>query len=164
MYICLICKYFIDNIEYLFILGIIVNQGATMKDTEAVEINLEFLGKTIPLQENELIYRDQIREMRDKIIEYSKVNVKEIEKCGKTSIIHHPCFFINGGRGSGKSTVLRALRKSLDVMVIKSNCWRIWIQRNWRIRKTSLSIFLVGCRTNYRNVTGIFWMEKSRIN
>lgn len=85
-----------------------------MKETESIEINLEFLGKTEPLQEHELIYRNQIREMRDKIIAQSKVNVNEMSKGDKTAIMHHPCFFINGGRGSGKSTVLRALRKSLD--------------------------------------------------
>lgn len=85
-----------------------------MKEAKPIEINLELLGQTISLQENELIYRDQIKEMQKKIIEHTRVNVKEMEKYGKTSIMHHPCFFINGGRGSGKSTVLRALRSSLD--------------------------------------------------
>ncbi len=75
-------------------------------------IDLDFLEKTTPLPQEELIYRNEFTQLWNDITQKVRKNV-ENARLGNSAPLHHPCFFINGGRGSGKSTLLRTLRTEL---------------------------------------------------
>lgn len=84
-----------------------------MASTKPITIHLGELGKTKPLPSEELIYGDDIRDFKETIQLIVRNNLDAIEKKDRLSVIHQPCFFVNGERGSGKSTVLRELQRAL---------------------------------------------------
>ncbi len=84
-----------------------------MGDAKPITIHLDELGKTKPLPPEDLIYRDDIQNFKETIQSIVKNNLDAIERRDRVSIIHQPCFFVNGERGSGKSTVLRELQRAL---------------------------------------------------
>lgn len=71
-------------------------------------INLDALDATKSLDANQLIYRDLMNRLCEKIQAIAKEN-----KDQQNTNWQHPCFFINGARGTGKSTLLRGLTKKL---------------------------------------------------
>lgn len=84
-----------------------------MGDAKPITIHLDELGKTKPLPPEDLIYRDDIQNFKETIQSIVKDNLDAIERRDRVSVIHQPCFFVNGERGSGKSTVLRELQGAL---------------------------------------------------
>lgn len=84
-----------------------------VQKVDSIVIRLGELGKTKPLPPQELIYGDSIEDFKKTICNIVRDNVEAIEREDGISVVHQPCFFVNGGRGSGKSTVLRALQRDL---------------------------------------------------
>lgn len=80
-----------------------------MRQKKSIVINLDYLERTGHYKDAELIHYEELdylqKEIRTKVAENAQSENKEI--------LHHPCFFINGGRGSGKTTLLQALQRTL---------------------------------------------------
>lgn len=75
-------------------------------------IDLDALERNTTLEPEELIYRDDCDKMCKNIWKKVENNVGKGEPPRqKQTILHHTCFFINGGRGSGKTTLMRAVTK-----------------------------------------------------
>lgn len=94
----------------------------SMNDTN-VTINLDTLDSNEVRSEGELIFQKQFRQLVKKIRRKARENndwLAEQEKYGQWSKEQEDesrgiptCFFINGSRGSGKSTLMRAVRDAL---------------------------------------------------
>lgn len=93
---------------------------------EEIIINLENLDSTKPLEDNEYIHLQKLKNLTELILDTVKQNTKDdtekdecSHKCKEewddnpVHIYQNPCFFIHGRRGSGKSIFLRGLRKKL---------------------------------------------------
>lgn len=98
-----------------------------MSDTNIV-VDLDMLDTNQQLSENQLIYREECKDFARQIREAANNNIKLVgedrgahkyivydEKQDNRSymINSNPCFFVNGARGTGKSTFLKALTKKL---------------------------------------------------
>lgn len=81
-----------------------------------VIVNLDDLDSTKPLEEENLIFGDAFKYLTDNVVRKVDENTKFLEthKEYPAARKNNLCFFINGGRGMGKSTLLRALRHHLD--------------------------------------------------
>lgn len=81
-----------------------------------VIVNLDDLDSTKPLEEENLIFGDAFKYLTDNVVRKVKDNTKFLEthKEYPAARKNNLCFFINGGRGMGKSTLLRALRHHLE--------------------------------------------------
>lgn len=80
-----------------------------MDTKQEVVIDLESLEKTEIFDEKNLIHQRHFCALRDMIFSRVEANLK----AKKGTLLYQPCFFINGSRGSGKTTHLRALQRSL---------------------------------------------------
>lgn len=85
---------------------------------EKLDIDLDKLDSDEPLKENSYIYKDLLELLYKRVRETAKANREYAKERGRGSragfgIRQHPCFFINGGRGTGKSTLLRGIREKL---------------------------------------------------
>lgn len=85
---------------------------------EKLVIDLDKLDSDEPLEENSYIYKDLLELLYKRVRETAKANREYAKERGRSSragfgIRQHPCFFINGGRGTGKSTLLRGIREKL---------------------------------------------------
>lgn len=85
---------------------------------EKLVIDLDKLDSDEPLKENSYIYEDLLDLLYKRVRETAKANREYAKERGRGSragfgIRQHPCFFINGGRGTGKSTLLRGIREKL---------------------------------------------------
>lgn len=101
-------------------------------------INLAKLESTVPVGEDELIFKGIFGELCETIVYKVEDNVKKctqienhIRKCNQWN---NTCFFINGGRGSGKSTLLRAVGNRLE-----SDCRSMKIHRLASVDPTELA-------------------------
>ncbi len=91
-----------------------ITNKAAMINEDSIIINLDELEKTSPIPQNNLIFKKSFEELKAKIIEKTNKNVDRLKSTGdKETVLYQPCFFVNGGRGSGKSTILRSLRREL---------------------------------------------------
>lgn len=88
--------------------------------SEELVIELDKLDSDEPLEEHSYIYRGFLESLHKKILNTAEANKLFIEKQQKKQhgkpkfhIHQHPCFFINGGRGTGKSTLLRGIKEKL---------------------------------------------------
>ena len=75
-------------------------------------IDLNNLENNLPLDTKELIYNKDFESLMEDIRRKVQANVAA-SNGNDECLVWQPCFFINGGRGSGKSTFLRSLRNSL---------------------------------------------------
>ncbi len=85
-----------------------------MINKNAVVINLDELQKTAPLPEEQIIYKEEYSDLKKKIIE--KIEIEDERRNDAEYTLESSrklCFFIDGVRGSGKSTILRTLEKDL---------------------------------------------------
>ncbi|MBR3902712.1 MAG: hypothetical protein IKJ29_03525 [Akkermansia sp.] len=80
-----------------------------MEQKQEIIIDLEGLEKTEALEAKDLIYRSEFEKLSDEIV--ALVGKNAMAPDGQ--LLYQPCFFINGSRGSGKTTFLRALRKKI---------------------------------------------------
>lgn len=97
------------------------NQKGNAVSLSTVTIDLDALDSTEALSEDKLIFYDEYQRMVDNILKKARSNIKKIKS--KDSSAHNNadedsqntpnCFFINGPRGSGKSTLMRAVRQKL---------------------------------------------------
>lgn len=86
-----------------------------MSTESAIIVDLNQLENTAPLLKNQLIYREEYDILKNKIIDKIKIskNINQNRKNGLT-LSNSLCFFIDGARGSGKSTIMRVLEKDLS--------------------------------------------------
>lgn len=84
-----------------------------MSEITPIKINLEELENNAPLPESQIIYQDVFTELKRQIIRKTEINVRKMTNTDKMTLVHQPCYFINGERGSGKSTFLRSLQNAL---------------------------------------------------
>lgn len=97
------------------------NQTGNRVATSAVTINLDTLDSTKALGAGELIFYDEYRRMVENIRKKARSNIKKInsEDSSVRNNVYEGsqstpnCFFIDGPRGSGKSTLMRAVREEL---------------------------------------------------
>lgn len=97
------------------------NKKGNAASPTAVTIDLDALDSTKALGKKELIFYDECQRMVDNIRKKARSNIKKIKS--KNSSVHNNvdadsqstpnCFFIDGPRGSGKSTLMRAVRQEL---------------------------------------------------
>lgn len=97
------------------------NKKGNAASPTAVTIDLDALDSTKALGKKELIFYDECQHMVDNIRKKARSNIKKIKS--KNSSVHNNvdadsqstpnCFFIDGPRGSGKSTLMRAIRQEL---------------------------------------------------
>lgn len=85
-----------------------------MTNIKKTTINLDELERESPLSMDELIYRDLLSKLNTKIKEKALENVKKIRHDDNVTLANLPCFFINGKRGSGKTTIVRSLQNNLN--------------------------------------------------
>lgn len=87
-----------------------------------ININLDTLDSTDALKEKELIFLGQYRLMIEKILAKATLNREQLQnQCNHGQYGKEDdeargvpsCFFIDGSRGSGKSTLMRAVRQAL---------------------------------------------------
>lgn len=91
------------------------------ENSKKIVINLDKLESTDALERENLIFQEQYDLLVKKIRRKAKENKKRFEKkeCGKHKKQNDEergvpsCFFIDGSRGSGKSTLMRAVREKL---------------------------------------------------
>lgn len=87
----------------------------------AITIDLDTLDSTKALGEGELIFYDECQRMVDNIRKKARSNIEKIKSkdSGDSNNVDEGsqstpnCFFIDGPRGSGKSTLMRAVRQEL---------------------------------------------------
>lgn len=84
-----------------------------MEKEETLVIDLDELEKTGALPEERLFYADTFNDFKEQIIRKTSTNVSHIRNKDVVTYVHKPCYFVNGGRGSGKSTILFALQDAL---------------------------------------------------
>lgn len=90
------------------------NKAAAMTNIKKTTINLDELERESPLSMDELIYRELLGKLNIKIKEKALENVKKIKHDDNVTLANLPCFFINGKRGSGKTTIVRSLQNNLN--------------------------------------------------
>lgn len=79
-------------------------------EDDFISINLDVLSSIENIPAEPLIFQRQYETLIQKILHIAK---KNIEEKNKQDIGSRACFFIDGTRGSGKSTLMRAVRKAL---------------------------------------------------
>ncbi len=76
-------------------------------------INLDELENTFPLPKDQLVYREEYDILKQKIIDRINHNKENITEQNRRAVSNRLCYFIDGARGSGKSTILRVLEEDL---------------------------------------------------
>lgn len=84
--------------------------SSSSKDASHISINLDALSSIDDMPPESLIFSHLHTILVDKI---RAVAAKNLEEKSKQDIGSRACFFIDGTRGSGKSTLMRAVRKKL---------------------------------------------------
>lgn len=84
--------------------------SSSSKDASPISINLDALSSIDDMPPESLIFSHLHTILVDKI---RAVAAKNLEEKSKQDIGSRACFFIDGTRGSGKSTLMRAVRKTL---------------------------------------------------